>query len=45
LTSIFDYTISRNNNLIAESQMLQTKYDLLFKRKVLGFYKGEKITF
>ncbi len=38
--SVTDYNIARNNLLIAQSQMLQAKYDYIFKVKVLEFYKG-----
>jgi outer membrane protein len=38
--TIYDYTISRNNYFISLSKLIQTKYDLLFKQKILAFYRG-----
>lgn len=42
-TNIYDYTISRNNLFIAESNFLQAKFNLLFRMKVLDFYAGKPL--
>lgn len=44
MLSQFDFEKIRTNMLIAESQMLQSKYTFVFKQKVLDFYQGKKIT-
>lgn len=41
--TVVDYNVARNNLMIAQSQMLQSKYDYIFKIKVLDFYKGVPI--
>lgn len=38
--TVTDYNIAKNNLLIAQAQMLQAKYDYVFKVQVLEFYKG-----
>jgi outer membrane protein len=35
-----DYLVSKTNLIVAESQMLQSKYKLIFSYKVLDFYTG-----
>ena len=35
-----DYLISKTNLIYAESQLLQSKYNLIFSYKVLDFYEG-----
>lgn len=42
--NLYDFNRSRNDLLIARSQMLQAKYNYIFKQKVLDFYAGKKIT-
>lgn len=37
-STIFDYTLSKNNLFIAQSKLIQSKYSLLFKQKILEFY-------
>lgn len=41
--NLTDFTNSKNNLQVAQSQLLQAKYDYLFRLKVLEFYKGEPI--
>ncbi|MCA4776930.1 TolC family protein [Empedobacter stercoris] len=40
----YDFNRSRNDLMVAESQMLQAKYNYVFKQKVLDFYAGIPIT-
>lgn len=40
-----DYNLSKNNLDIAESELIQAKYDYIFKVKVLDFYLGKPLTF
>jgi outer membrane protein len=35
-----DYLVSKTNLIVSESQLLQSKYNLIFSYKVLDFYKG-----
>ena len=35
-----DYIVSKTNLIIAESQLLQSKYNLIFSYKILDFYMG-----
>ncbi len=44
VTNVYDYSTARKNLYDAESQLLQAKYDYLFKLKILDFYQGNKIT-
>lgn len=44
MVSQFDFERTRTNMLVAESQMLQSKYTFVFRQKVLDFYQGKKIT-
>lgn len=39
----FDFNQSKNNLVNAQSQLIQSKYDFMFKLKVLEFYFGEPI--
>jgi outer membrane protein len=39
-----DYLVSKTNLIVAESQLLQSKYKLIFSYKVLDFYKGTPLT-
>ena len=45
LVSSIDYNIAKNNFLVAKSNMLQAKYEYIFKTKVLDFYVGKPIVF
>ena len=40
LITAFDYTTARNKYSKAENDLLQAKYEFLFKLKILDFYKG-----
>ncbi len=42
--SIYDYNILRTNSIVAESQMVNAKYDYFFRLKVIDFYAGRPIT-
>ena len=35
-----DYLVSKTNLIVAESQLLQSKYNLIFSYKILDFYMG-----
>jgi outer membrane protein len=39
-----DYLVSKTNLIVAESQFLQSKYNLIFSYKVLDFYSGIPLT-
>jgi outer membrane protein len=39
-----DYNDAKNNLLKAKSELLQSKYDYIFRLKVLDFYQGKPIT-
>ena len=41
--NLYDFNRSRNDLMVAESQMLQAKYNYIFKQKVLDFYAGVPI--
>ena len=43
LVSSTDYNVSKNNLSKAESELLQAKYDYVFKVKVIDFYQGKPI--
>jgi outer membrane protein len=38
-----EYTLSQNNLAIAQSDMVRTKYEYVFRLKVLDFYMGKEI--
>ena len=40
-----DYNVARNNMINAQSDLLRTKYDYVFKTKVLDFYLGKTLEF
>ncbi len=40
-----DYNNSKNNLTIAESNLVQSKYDYIFRIKVLDYYQGKPLTF
>lgn len=42
--SSVDYNVSKNNLTLAKSNLVQAKYDYLFKIKVLDFYRGNPLT-
>ncbi len=39
-----DYLVSKTNLIVAESQLLQSKYNLIYSYKVLDFYMGVPLT-
>ncbi len=41
--NIYDLNIARNNLVVAKSQMVQAKYNFVFRMKVLDFYAGKPI--
>ena len=43
--TIYDYNQAANNLFNAKSEMLQAKYNYLFRLKVLDFYAGKPLTF
>lgn len=43
MVSSFDYNAAKNNMLKAESDVLQAKYEYVFKSKILDFYRGDAI--
>ncbi len=43
--SFFDYSTAKNRFVASELNMLQAKYDLFFKIKVLEFYMGKPLNF
>ncbi|UZR94580.1 TolC family protein [Chondrinema litorale] len=40
-----DYNVARNNMINAQSDLVRTKYDYVFKMKVLDFYLGKTLEF
>jgi len=40
LINSVDYLVSKTNLIVAESQLLQSKYKMLFSYKILDFYSG-----
>lgn len=40
----FELTTSQNNILVAKAELIQAKYDFIFKTKILDFYQGKVIT-
>ncbi|WP_219224179.1 TolC family protein [Pedobacter antarcticus] len=45
LVNSLDYNTSRTNRNKAEIDLIQAKYDLLFRSKVIDYYLGNQITF
>jgi outer membrane protein len=41
----YDFLISKSNYSKSQSDLLQAKYDLIFKLKILDFYMGKPLTF
>lgn len=39
-----DYTVSKTNLIVSESQLLQSKFNLIFSYKILDFYIGVPLT-
>lgn len=44
LINSVDYLVSKTNLIVAESQLLQSKYNLIFSYKILDFYLGIPLT-
>jgi len=44
LVDIIEYKIAKNNFTKAQGDLLQAKYQYIFKTKILDFYRGEQIT-
>ena len=44
LVNTVDYNISKNKLISTKSDLLQAKYEYIFKIKILDFYMGKKIT-
>ena len=45
LLNSVDYITAKNNLTKAESDLLQAKYEYIFKTKILDFYQGKPLTF
>ncbi len=45
LISSYDYLVVKNNLAKADADLLQAKYDFIFRLKILDFYQGKKLTF
>lgn len=45
LVSTYEYNDAKNRLFQAESDLLQAKYDYIFKTKILDFYTGNELTF
>lgn len=45
LVNTVDYNTSKNQLIMTQSDLLQAKYDFIFKTRILNFYRGEPITF
>ena len=43
--SATDFLIQKNNFTQSQSNLIQAKYDYIFKQKILDFYQGKAITF
>lgn len=43
LLNTVDYSTSKNRLMLAESNLLQAKYDYVFKSKLLSFYRGKPL--
>ena len=45
LIGSYDYLQSKNNLAKAQTELLQARYDFIFRMKVLDFYQGKPLTF
>lgn len=43
--NVLDYNLAKTNLNVAESEMIQSKYDYVFKTKILDFYQGKPLSF
>ncbi len=44
LVNTVDYNMSKNQLISTQSDLLQAKYDFIFRTKILNFYQGEPLT-
>lgn len=44
MVSAVDYNLAKTNLIKAQAELLQSKYEYIFKTKILDFYKGLKIS-
>jgi outer membrane protein len=44
LVTAIDFLVEKNNFVQAQSNLIQAKYDYIFKMKILDFYQGKEIT-
>ena len=44
MLNVYDYNDAKNKLIKAESDLLQAKYDYLFKLKILDFFMGKPLT-
>ena len=44
MLNVYDHNDVKNNLIKAESDLLQAKYDYLFKLKILDFFMGKPLT-
>jgi len=45
LISTYDFLLSKNNLAKAQADLLQAKYDYIFRIKILDFYQGKPLAF
>jgi len=45
LISTYDFLLAKNNFTKAKSDLLQAKFDYIFRLKVLDFYMGKSLSF
>jgi len=45
LITSYDFLAAKNNLDKSQSDLIQTKYDYIFKTKILDFYQGKSLTF
>ena len=45
MVTAIDFLVEKNNYIQAQSNLIQSKYDYLFKTKILDFYQGKAIRF
>ena len=45
LISSYDYLQAKNNLAKAKADLLQAKFDYIFRLKILDFYQGKPLTF
>jgi outer membrane protein len=45
VSTVIDYLVEKNNYAQAQSNLIQAKYDYIFKTKILDFYQTNRISF